>query len=306
MKNMVDEGYELAALIFRLTGTCWEFADLKTEYQRKLAETFAGFAEHPAVKMARSFDGSNGIAVRFDAVPKFSLHIEKRGDVFAFIDDKTSLFEEYRWNEAAARDFLALFNDFYKDVNFSDFYGAHVPHYEELTREFIEKSYNSIDFDWLGKYLDKSKLHCVITPSTRSNFCAKIHGKAVYCFVGAGGYGRSEIVVHEFCHGFTQPIADKWYAENEQFKKWCDETLEARKLPYYGTIESISGEYVNRAYTILHCCQAKTELKDDPVATKWSEIVPLLMACEMEEGFAHISGVYGMVLEADYDAKRSE
>ena len=182
-------------MFFRLTGTRSEFGDVHTEHQRKLAETFASFAEHPAVKMARSFDGSNGVAVSYDAVAKFSVHVEKRGGEYAFAGNMDSLFDDGRWNETATKGFLPLFNDFYKDVNYGDFHDANIPYYEEITREFIDRSYSSIDFEWFGKYVAPSNLRCILTPSTSSNFGVTASDGTIYGFVANGTFGGSEICI---------------------------------------------------------------------------------------------------------------
>jgi len=46
--HLVDERYELVALIFRLAGNI-EYNEVKTKYQRKLNLQFENMKDHPAV-----------------------------------------------------------------------------------------------------------------------------------------------------------------------------------------------------------------------------------------------------------------
>jgi len=297
---MVDERFELAALIFRLAGHRDEYCETDTDYQRKLIETFAKFAEHPAVKLARTFDGSNGVWVGYDAVVKFAVHIEKKNNRFVFIEDISSMFDCGRWNKAAAKEFLPLFNDFYIDTNYVNFFNSHVSYFEEITKNFIEKSYNKIDFEWFRKYVDPSNLRCIYSPSvTRHNYGSTVNDKIIYCV--STETSSASTVIHEYCHSFGNPLAHKWYRENEKFKKWCDDSVNTELNPAYTNGWTMSGEYVTRAYNILYCCQCdnKPVLVYDGVTYKWSELAPLQIAHDFKLGFSYIGEVYKMIFERE-------
>jgi hypothetical protein len=295
-KNLVDERFELTALIFRLTGLRSEFDEVGTDYQREIATFFANFSEHPAVKLARTFDGKNGIFVGYDAVVKFAVHIKKEENRFVFIDDINSMFDSGRWNESAAQEFLPLFNEFYIDTNYSDFYNSHIHVYEKITQKYIEESYRFIDFEWFKKHTDLSNLRCIFTPScTRYEFSATVNNKIIYAIVTKNG----SAIIHEYCHSFGNSLAHKLYNENVEFRKWCDDSVDTEKMPYYNNGWAISGEYGTRAYNIMYCCQCNGEIVKDGITYKWSEFAPLLMANDFKKGFVYIGEVYNSVINIE-------
>jgi len=299
MQNMADERFEIIALIFRLAGVRPEYTELETDYQRKVAEAFTKFAEHPAVKLAKTFDGSNGVWVGYDAVVKFAVHIEKKDNQFVFIDDISSMFDNGRWNEVAAKEFLPLFNDFYNDTNYANFFNSHTELFEQNTQKFINEIYDKVDFEWFRKYVDPSNLRSICSPSiSMHNYGATVNDEIIYCVTG--GITSSPTVVHEYCHSFSNPLARKWYKEDEVFKKWCDDSVNTELNPSYTNGWTMSGEYVTRAYTILYCCQCDGEVTLKSGKTyKWRELTPIVMANDYRQGFIYIGGVYEMIFKME-------
>lgn len=270
--NMVDERFELLSLVFRLAGR-EEYCDDYTDYQKNLASEFEAFKEHDAVKYAAK------LPLGYDAVFNFSVHIQKNGEQFQLIDDIDSLVEDGRWTRESAAAFLELLNGFYKDTEFSAFYQSNLDFYKDQTKLFVDNSYSEIDLAWFSTYVDPDNLRCIYSPATsQNNYGATVNGTIVYCAVS----GEGGVIVHEYCHSFANPIAHKWYEENPAFKKWCDDTIDPKKLPSYGSGEIIAGEYVTRAYNTLYYAQHGYAL------------APLLYA-EKAQGFPYIEEVYGMI-----------
>ena len=270
--NMVDEQFELLSLIFRLAGR-QEYDHTTTAYQKELSSTFAEHKNHPAVRYAAT------LPLGYDAVFKFAVHIVKKDDQFVLIDDIASLVEDGRWNRQSATKFLPLMNDFYRKTNFAVFYQSNIPFYEQVTQHFVEQTWSKIDFEWFRTYVDPANLRCIYAPSTtENNYGATVNGTIVYCAVtGSGG-----AIVHEFCHHFANPIADKWYAENETFRKWCDDSVDLEKMPYYPQGKTMAKEYVTRAYNILY-----------EVEHGWEP--GLMLQNQKAKGFPYIEDVYAMI-----------
>ena len=285
MKNMVDERFELAALIFRLAGK-ENYCASDTDYQREVAEKFAKFTEHPAVKLIKSFDGSNGVWVGYHYTLIFSAHLEKekKDGRFIFIEDISSLFDG-SWNETAARDFLPLFNDFYADTNYADFYNSHIELFEEATQKFVDEIYSGIDFKWFGKYVDPANLRCIYSLSS-GNYAATVNNKIVYCLV----WGDGGAIFHEYCHHLARKLVDKWYNENHEFKKWCDDSVNSEKMPYYNSGWGMANEYITRAYDILYQVQHGANLEK---CLSWER------NHQFENSFPYIEKVYNMILELE-------
>lgn len=270
--NMVDERFELLALVFRLAKR-EEYSDVDTEYQKKLVSEFGSYRNHGAVKYASE------LPLGYDAVFNFSVHIIKEENGFALIEDIDSLVEDGRWTRQSANDFLPLLNDFYTETDFAAFYRAHTSFYEEETQNFIDQTYSAIDLEWFRTYVDAANLRCVYSPSnSRHNYGATVNDTIVYCAVS----GEGSAIVHEYCHSFANPIAHKWYDENADFKKWCDDTVDPVRLPNYPQGKTIAGEYVTRAYNALY-------YSDHGYAP-----VPHLFV-EKGNGFPYIEDVYSMI-----------
>ena len=283
-KNMVDERFELAALIFRLAGR-YEYNFTRNNYQKEVAETFKEFANHETVKYvnANSFIGMGYVL-------KFAIHIEKKDSGFTFIEDISfPLSKKWGdlWSEAKTRDFLPLFNKFYIDTNYAEFYNSHIPYFEEITQKFIDETYGAIDFEWFGKYIDPSNLRCIFSPSSEPcNYGTWIHDKIFYCLVSNDG----SAITHEYCHNFGDTLGCKWYEENPEFKKWCDDSVNLEKLKQYGEGQTMACEYVTRAYDILYKVQHGGDLEKALLQEKNHEF---------ESSFPYIEEVYKMILELE-------
>jgi hypothetical protein len=293
MKNMVDERFECISVIFRLAGSV-NYCDLLNDYMREVGETFAEFAEHEAVQYAKNTLSNH---LGYDAVFKFAVHIEKKDGEFVFIEDIASLFDG-RWNDGRAEQFLPLLNKFYVDTEYAEFFNSRIKYFEEGTKKFIDNCYGNIDFEWFRKYVDPSNLRCIISPSS-GNYGATVNDKIIYCQVFMGI--DNVPIVHEYCHSFANPLSDKWYIENPEFKKWCDDSVNMEKMPYYGGGGTMGREYVTRAYNILYCCQCKGNggFTENGDTYKWSEFAPILMMSDYKNGFPYIEEVYKMILELE-------
>lgn len=270
--NMVDERFELLSLVFRLAGR-EEYGEENTEYQKQLGAEFGGYKEHAAVKYAEK------LPLGYDAVFNFSVHIEKDGEQFALIEDIGSLVEDGRWTQQTAGEFLQLLNDFYAETGFSAFYQSNMDFYKTETQVFVDNMYSQIDLEWFSAYVAPENLRCVFSPSSsRNNYGATVNDTIVYCAVS----GEGSVIVHEYCHSFANSIAHKWYKENPEFKKWCDDTVDPEKLPSYGNGQIIAGEYVTRAYNTLYYAEHGYAL-------------PPLFYGEKGQGFSYIEDVYAMI-----------
>ena len=296
-KNMVDERFECISVIFRLAGSV-NYDALESDYQKEVAEKFAKFSEHSAVKMIKSFqDFSNfGIWVGYHCTLQFVTHLEeeKKDGKFVFIEDISSMFNEGNWNETAAKNFLELFNDFYVDTDYAEFYKSKIPYFEEVTKKFIDETYSKIDFEWFGKYVDPSHLRCIYSLSS-GNYAATVNDKIVYSLV----FNDGSAIIHEFCHSLADKLADKWYNENQEFKKWCDDSVDNEKMPYYGSGIMMAHEYVTRAYNILYFCQSNGTFFENGVSYKISLVTPFLVISDFKNGFPYIGDVYAMVLKLE-------
>lgn len=144
-----------------------------------------------------------------------------------------------------------------------------------------------IDFEWFRKYVNPANLRCILSPSSEPcNYAASENDKIVYSVVWSDG----SALVHEYCHWFGNPIGAKWYDENSEFKKWCEDTINIEKLPFYGEGKGIAHEYCARAFDILYKVQHGENLELALLKEKNNHF---------ENAFPHMKEVYKMVLELD-------
>ena len=280
MQNMVDERFEFAAMIFRLAGrpeySSPDFGAYNTDYHKEVAKTFAPFAAHETVGYAKK------LSFGYGKVFKFTVHIEKKNGEFVFINDITSLYDG-NWNEQNSATFLKLFNSFYVDTNYKDFYNSHIDLFEQSSKIFIDDVYSKIDFSWFGKYIDPANLRCIYSLSC-GNYAETVNNKFIYCLV----MGSNAPVIHEYCHSFANPIANKWYNENLEFRKWCDESVNTKKLPFYNTGIAMANEYVTRAFNVLYEVQHGAQL---------GEWLSKERNYQYKDSFKYIDQVYDMVIK---------
>ena len=242
-QNMVDERFECLAVVFRLAGK-ENYGDLELEYQRKVAEKFSDFIRHPAVEFIK-----NSVNLGYDSVLRFAVHIEKKDGKFTFINDINSLFAYAKWDKTLAESFLPLLNDFYIQANYAEFYNSQIPYFMEATKIFYEDFYGSINWEWFKKYIpDITNLRCIYSLSS-GNYSATVNDKYIY---GCVWKKQGPVIIHEFCHSFTNEIAEKWYRENSEFRNLCDKSVNTEKHPFYPKGESMAREYITTAYEIMY------------------------------------------------------
>ena len=290
IQNLVDERFELVSLVFRFAGKD-DYSDKLTDYHNRLETDFDPHRKHPIVKYAQS------LPFGYDAIFKFAIHIQKIDNHFEFIEDIGSLVQDGRWKHKTAEKLLKYLNKFYCDTSFAQFFIEQLPFYENITRQYIEDVHSKINFDWFRDYVNVGNLRTVLSPSTNGGFGVTVNDIFIYALVSCDGYSEKDISlpIHEFCHNFANPIADRWYKENKLFRKWCKGSIDEDKMPYYSNGEIMSYEYVTRSFCILY--EAKQGNDTEHLIEK-----------EKQNGFPFIEDVYKMVMgeHGKYDFKHKD
>ena len=272
-RNMVDERFSLMSLVFRLAGEP-SYRVTKTKYQRKLNRTFATFKNHPAIRCA------SGLTMAGDQVFSFAMHLVKEENCFRLSDIESLVSDaKWHWNRETAAEFLPLLNDFYADTEFGNFFDEHTAFYEQVTMRFVEKHYSRVDLEWFRKYVDPAQLCCIFNPSAAYVSFGLTMGDAVYA--GVAQLADSAVIVHEYCHHFANPLAEKWYAQDPAFKKLCDDPA-SKPVGYLSEGLVMAREYITRAYVILYQVQHGKRL-------------PPLLRAEKANGFPFIKEAYAMI-----------
>ena len=291
--NFVDERFELTSLVFRLAGR-EEFNSSQTKYQHNLAKEFSRFESHPAIQYT-----IKNLKFGGDAVFGIAVHLEKQGSSFALTNNIDAILSHQggivRWTQENITAFVGLLNDFYKDTNFNDFYQRHKKYYDKHNKRFEKTIYNRISFDWFRKYgLNPDNLRIIISPSeSRYGYGSTVYGSTPKDNINYAGLAGIRLlypfflafIVHEFCHAFANPIASRWYYENEAFRKWCDDSVNTERPNLYGYTDghTMALEYVTRSFTRLYMVENTGAAPSKQLGR------------EKKAGFPHIDEVYEMV-----------
>jgi len=305
IRNFVDKRYELVLLVFRLSDPEHQvFAPRRTDHQRNLDETFADFADHPAVEFIRNMHTNWNSA--FD----FAVSIYWNGDEFALIDDTRWIVNigYSRWlHISTAKAFLELLNDFYIDTNFDEFFLDNKDYFMEDSIDFAIRVYSNFNAEWFRQFgLNPDNLHVAISPSKSDvGFAAwfeneNLYDKIVYATSGAcvsrTHFMASHMtIVHEFAHAIADPIANRWFSQDLQFWTWARSSAGSANT-FYPRSQQKAQEYVTRALTILYFLD------------NTNHNLQTMFSHERREGFHHIAEVFDMLMHylGRYDMVQGE
>jgi len=167
----------------------------------------------------------------------------------------------------------------------------------EHSERFENAVYSQINFEWFRQYgVNPDNMRVIISPAgSRGGYGAWRYADTpddITIYAGMPGSDSYEgwyipFVAHEFAHRLGNPVADVWYAENEEFRGWADRSVDVVRFPEYAQGITMAYEYLTRAYTILYM-----------VDNHGANVLQLLLA-EKGGGFPYIERVYAMITEFD-------
>ena len=223
----VDSRVELMSIIFRLAGNSeYNQPNSKSPYSEEVEAHFDKYRDHAVVKAARSLRRWRGVS--YDAVMSMAIHITDTEELKERVPfDKKPPRLEKRWTVGGARDFLEKARDFVKQTEFNKFVAEHEELYaaaaERLQKRIDERSY----IDWFDSYFGArpgAKFIAIAgLLNGQGNYGVGIRFLddteeitpvlGMYEFDDAGvpiiNGDISSLVVHEFCHSYTNPLIDK-------------------------------------------------------------------------------------------------
>ena len=301
--NLVDERFELIALIFRLAGR-EEYAVSESNYMGRGADyenyhislkEFEKFKDHPAVEYASGLDID---------ILKYVVHIKE--DLSGLVDDIEHLlslnpFAAFNWTRATATKFCSLVLEFRDDTGFAEFFSENIPFYKTLSEPFLkDEIISSLDMAWwmtIAERFDKytAKLHdyrFIVSPSLHMASQSAWNSDTVYGVL-ISLFGRiqdsqymSAHLVHEYNHSFGTAAGVDAFMTIEKFAEWVDATN-----PAYGGYDDwmiIAEEYMVRAYTILYFADHG-----------YTDMVAFNIDESKDLGFDYIEEVYELVRELE-------
>jgi hypothetical protein len=221
---LIPEGYELANIVISLTpyGKFPNRIFQKTDYYKEVQEHFGPFANHPLIAAVNL--NNDGDFQRF-------IGLRENGAYWMFEGDKLVRNGPYRdhWRRAPINLFAQnreLLEDFAKKSGFRQFFAAHQPYYDRLTRDFAAAAPLQSMIQWLegnfgaGHHFDSYKVFFspLVAFSHSTHRGESPEFKESLMFVGAPHvFGKGELagaevarmIFTEIDHNFVNPTSNQ-------------------------------------------------------------------------------------------------
>jgi hypothetical protein len=252
-EGLVNERFELAALVFRLAGRP-EFSADGRNYQRALIAEFSEFEDHAAVNFARN-TGFGG-----PAVFNFAMHLQKVGNGFVLQNNLENIAP---WSVEDANEFVVLLNDFYAVTNFSEFFASNEDYFSGHSARIIDNLHNHINFDWFaGQGFNPQNMRFVSSPSLRGgNYTAivptDVPGEYItYLSFPVTTSSTSFVNLHlatvrRFLAPYVSDLTVNLYENNADFRRMSEDSIQTNRRGW-GTGEEIAGLYVGRIMSMIY------------------------------------------------------
>jgi len=278
IKATVNENIELMSILSRLAGYSEYSMDMGGQYMKDIDASLGRFGDHAAVSLMKEIRKNEGIS--YDAVMSMALNLEYRNKKFALAETEVPMLDK-RWRKVDKENFLTQLTAFYHETKFHDFFLSHKAYYEEGIKVFTENILNQLNQSWYTAFYGAEPVEefrvCIGFCNGGGNYGPARHLKdqpkevfAIVGYVEKDGKPRYEngflsVLVHEFCHSFTNHLLEKEtrVEELEASSKLIREyTSWSMKAQAYDDWKTIINESLVRAAVICYMQENNAEDKD--------------------------------------------
>jgi uncharacterized membrane protein YhfC len=265
----VDPRIELISTIFHLAGNPEYNMCRVPSYESEVQQHFESVQGHPAVTTARRLRAEHGVS--FDAPMSLAVHLtDDRSLQLRVPLEPWPATLDQRWQPEDVTDFLEKLRSFVDESDFWGFFDAHEPVHRGAARELESVLADAVDLGWFESFFGEGKRdEFRLVPSLLNgahNYGPRFPGHAVteiYCILGVPGqredgspaFSRAVIptIIHEFCHSYANPVADRHAAELEGPAKKLFARVEMQmRRNAYGAWETMMRESLVRASVIRY------------------------------------------------------
>jgi len=265
-----DPRVELLSLIFRLAGNPEYRGGRFLAYDREVMEYFEKYRNHDVVKLAAKLRKNRGIS--YDAVMKMAIFITDAYTMQERVPFEPHLHKaEQRWTAEDGRRFLEAARDFVKKTKFKKFIKKHQPLYDTTVAKLREAVSKHARLDWFDSFFgNPPDAGFIIIPGMMnggSSYGPRItlaDGKTeLYSITGVWQMDNNgtpmfdsntvNIIVHEFCHSFVNPLVDMYYQKLDNAgKQLFPLVAKAMEKQAYTNWKTVLYESLVRAATIRY------------------------------------------------------
>jgi hypothetical protein len=231
IKARVDARVELMSLVFRLAGAeeyCQPGA--RSPYSDEADAHFAAFKDHDVVRAAQEARRRRGVG--FDAVMSLALHLRDTETLELRVPmdfDQSRL--DKRWTEPMVIDFLEKARAFVEASGFNAFIASHEALFDAAAQAMTDRLREQDYVGWFDGYFGArpgARFEVIVGMlNGPGNYGMSIRlpdgSEEISPVIGAGGFdgggvprfpgGVSPLLIHEFCHPYTNPLVDRFAAE---------------------------------------------------------------------------------------------
>jgi hypothetical protein len=230
LRISVDPRVELLSLLFHLAGNSEYNRGQVATYSADIETQFSPFREHPAVRLAASLRGSQGVS--YDACMAMAVHVTDAYELklrIPLAPWPESL--DQRWTPESASKFLALARQFVRDSGFQLFVEKHRVLYDTTAQRMQAVVDQSAHLEWFKNYFGERPLadFSIALGLLNGGNCYGPHFRTpggqeeLFCVLGvwqtdAEGLpvfttNMLDTVVHEFGHSYANPLINRHLAE---------------------------------------------------------------------------------------------
>ncbi len=289
LQATVDPRIELVSVLFRLAGNPeYNWPRTQSAYAAEVDAHFGKFKDHPAVQTARKLRETRGIS--YNAPMSLAVYLSDTRELIPRVPfNQPGSGIDSRWSADDARDFVAQARQFVADTKFNDFFKAHASLYTVAANQMTGHLEKSRCIPWFNSFFGPRpavEFHVVVAMLTGGDgygvYLQFAQGhEEVYSILGVSKFDehdlpvvpdRSSVVVHEFCHSFTNRLVDQ-YADRlaSAGKKLFAPRREIMEKQAYGEWQTMMYESMVRACTCRYVLAVQGRIEADKAALQNQE-----------------------------------
>jgi hypothetical protein len=276
----IDSRVELLCILSYLSDYP-EYGESSIEtYKLAVDEFFKKYRNHEAIIFMKQIRIKNGFS--YDAPMSFAIYLtDSLTPIIPFSQTKLGYLNNDEYNKLAI-----LVREFAKDSKYDEFYINQIKKYEKDLPTIKEKINSSINFNWFtsffGHLSQSLDLKIIVSltngPSSYGPNTVIDNIKTNYSIIGAFNKAEhitissapSQLIVHEFCHSYCNPIINEYKDTLEVLgKRLYDDFVSRKHQAAYNSWITVLYETLVRTSTLSYLKQnensrmVKRDIKSD-------------------------------------------